>query len=278
MGNSSGRFVWYELATADIENAKAFYAGVMGWRTADALMPGSAYSVFAAGDTPVAGLMKLPEDARKTGAVPQWTGYVGVDDVDIAAGRVKQLGGTVQIPPSDVPNVSRFSVIADPHMATLALVQGRAPGYGRTAQLGAPGHVGWHALLASDWESAFAFYSQLLGWQKTDANVSSMGTYQLFSAGVETIGGMCTWPEKSPYSLWLYYFNAGGIEAAAKRVEAGGGQILYGPIAVPGGARVVHCTDPQGVIFGLIDWRVRVAVGCYAARAASNTPGRRRPK
>ena len=37
-----GNFVWYELATADIKAAKAFYTNVMGWGTAGA----SAYSAY----------------------------------------------------------------------------------------------------------------------------------------------------------------------------------------------------------------------------------------
>jgi predicted enzyme related to lactoylglutathione lyase len=277
MGNSGGRFVWYELATTDIEGAKAFYADVMDWGTAEAAMPGSAYSLFTAGDGPVAGVMNLPADARRTGAGPQWIGYVAVDDVDAAVGRVKQLGGTVRLAPMNVPNVSRFSVIADPQMATLALVKGRDP-RGRIAQPGAAGHVGWHELLVADWERAFAFYSELLGWQKAEIQISSIGTYQQFSAGTEAIGGMFSPSEMPPSSLWLYYFNVGDIEAAAKRAEAAGGQILCGPLAVPGGARIVRGEDPQGAIFALIDRRVRKAVGyCYSPRGHSDRPGRRRP-
>ena len=83
-----------------------------------------AYSLFTAGDAPVTGLMKLPEDARRAGVTPHWIGYVGVDDVDAVVGQIKQLGGAVHVPPTDVPNISRFSVVADPQMATLALVKG----------------------------------------------------------------------------------------------------------------------------------------------------------
>ena len=84
-----------------------------------------------------------------------------------------------------------------------------------------------------------------------------MGTYQQFSAGGETIGGMFTKPPTLPLPFWLYYFNVADIEAAAKRVEAGGGEILYGPMEVPGGAWIVHCADPQGAIFALLDRRAR---------------------
>ncbi len=272
MGDSGGRFVWYELATTDVEAAKAFYAGVVGWGTGNASMPGSDYSLFSAGDTPVAGLTKLPAEAGRAGAAPQWRGYVGVGDVDDAAARVEGLGGTVYVPPADVRNASRISVIADPEMASLALIEGSERG--PRPKPGTPGHVDWHELLASGVERAFAFYSGLLGWQKTEAGAGSMDTYLQFSAGTEPLGGIYDRPGRPPMSHWLYYFNVAGIEAAAKRVESGGGQILYGPVAVQSGAWVVHCTDPQGAIFALIDRRVRISFGCYSPRDPSNGPDR----
>ena len=133
---------------------------------------------------------------EEKGGKPRWIGYVGVDDVDAAADRVKRLGGAVHVPPTDVPNISRFSVFADPQMATLALLKWLRPGQEQPAELGAPGRVGWHELLAADWEKALAFYGELFGWQKADADIGAMGTYQLFSAGGQTIGGMFTKPPR----------------------------------------------------------------------------------
>jgi predicted enzyme related to lactoylglutathione lyase len=270
MVNSHGRFVWYELMTTDVKLARAFYASVVGWGARGASMPSSTYSLFTIADFPVAGLMNMPEDARRAGAPPHWIGYVGVDDVDAAVDRTKQLGGTVYVPPTDVPNISRFSVVADLQRATLALVKGLQSGPARSPEAGAPGRVGWHELLASDWEEAFAFYNDLFGWQKADSHVGVMGTYQEFSAGGETIGGMFTKAATLPLPFWLYYFNIDDIHAAAKRVEAGGGQILYGPTAAPGGALIVHCTDPQGALFALLDRRGRKTTGyVYFERAPS---------
>ncbi len=273
MVSSHGRFVWYELTTTDMKSAKAFYASVVGWGARGASMPGSAYSLFTIGDSPVTGLMNMPEEARRTGVTPRWTGYVGVDDVDAAVERIKQLGGAVYVPPMDVPNISRFSVVADPQMATLALVKGAKTSQAQSAAPGKPGHVGWHELLAADWETAFAFYGELFGWQKADSHVGVMGAYQEFSAGGETIGGMFTKPATLPVPFWLYYFNIDDIQAAAKRVEARGGQIVYGPTEVPGGAWIVHCTDPEGAIFALLDRRGRKAIGYfYFERVPSRDP------
>jgi predicted enzyme related to lactoylglutathione lyase len=266
MDNSGGRFVWYELATTDIEAAKAFYAGVVGWSTVDTAAGDAGYTLFIAGTAPAAGLTKLPPEALRTGALAQWNGYVGVEDVDAAAARVKQLGGSVYIPPTDIPNVSRFSVVADPQMATLVLVKGRERNQDESGQPGMPGRIAWHELLTSDLDKAFAFYSALFGWKKTHARSGPEGIYQNFAIGTETVGGISLKPDDWPRPLWFYYINVAGIEAAAKRVRSHGGKVLDGPAAVPGGAWVLHCRDPQGVPFSLIDTRVNVTVGCYAPR------------
>jgi uncharacterized protein len=270
MADSHGRFVWYELMTTDMEAAKAFYAEVVGWGTQDASMPGMAYTLFTAGGTSVSGLMGLSEDARKSGLRPSWLGYVGVNDVDATAHRIKELGGAVHVPPTDIPNISRFSVAVDPQMATIALFKWLEGGQAQPPALDAPGGVGWHELLAADWEKAWAFYGDLFGWQKAQADTGAMGTYQLFSAGGQTIGGMFTKPPTEPVPFWLYYFNVGDIDMAMKRVKAGSGEILTGPIEVPGGRWIAQCTDPQGAIFALVGKRSHNGIGYFEPVASPN--------
>ena len=265
-----GHFVWYELMTTDMEAAKAFYADVVGWGTQDASMPGMPYSLFTAGKTSVGGIVDLPEDARRLGMRPSWLGYVGVNDVDATAARIKRLGGTVYVEPTDIPDISRVCVAVDPQMAMIALLKWLTPGQ-ELAALSTPGRVGWHELLAADREQAFDFYAELFGWQKADADTGAVGTYQLFSAGGETIGGMLTKQPEMPAPYWLYYFNVGDIDVAMRRVKAGGGGILSGPVEVPGGSWVVQCTDPQSAIFALSGKRANNGIG-YFERAASRDP------
>jgi uncharacterized protein len=270
MVDSHGRFVWYELMTTDVEAAEAFYASVIGWGTRNASTPDTPYILFTVGEVSVGGLMNLSPEARTMGAEPRWIGYVGVNDVDATADRIKDLGGAVHIPPTNIPNNSRFSVVVDPQMATLALVQHVNPGQEEPAEVGKPGRVGWHELLAADWEKAFAFYSDLFDWQKADADSDPMGTYQLFSAGGQTLGGMFTKPPMVSVPFWLYYFNVGDIDAALERVKAAGGRILEGPIEVPGGRRIVRCTDPQDAMFALTEKRTGKAVGYFERVARAN--------
>jgi predicted enzyme related to lactoylglutathione lyase len=245
-----GRFAWYELMTTNVTAAAAFYANVVGWGAQDASTPDLAYTLFTAGSATVGGLMELPEDARKMGATPRWMGYVGVNDVDAAADRIKRLGGAIYVPPTN-SNIGRISVVADPQAAILALVEGLKAGQQQSTELDEPGRVGWHELLAGDWEKAFVFYGELFGWQRADAELGLSDTYLLFSADGQTIGGMFTKRPVEPVPYWLYYFNTGDIDAAAERVKTGGGQIFEGPFEVPGGSWIVRCVDPHGAIFAL---------------------------
>lgn len=243
-----GHFVWYELLTIDIASAEAFYHRVLGWGFEDASTARFAYRVLTADGTPIGGLMALPPEGLQRGAAPRWAGYVAVDDLDACIDRLKALGGTVYVPPTD-SNIGRIAIIADPQTATLALVQGltiavpRGDGAGR---------VGWHELLAAEQRQAFAFYQGLLGWQKaaTDQGLAA-DDYQLFAAGADTLGGMFTKLPRAPFPFWLYYFNVADLTVALQRVTEHGGKVVQGPIELPDGIWIARCIDPQGAMFAL---------------------------
>eukprot|EP01037_Dinobryon_pediforme_P032893 gene32893-38086_t len=71
--------------TGNTDAAAEFYTKVIGWRAADSGMPGMRYSIFSAGETMVAGLMAIPEEAGAAGMQPGWMAYIWVDDVDAYA-------------------------------------------------------------------------------------------------------------------------------------------------------------------------------------------------
>ena len=250
MVNQLGHFAWYELLTTDLAAAGAFYGQVVGWGVKDASTTGQAYTVFTAGNAPMGGLMELPEEGRRLGATPRWVGYVSVDDMDATAAQIRRLGGAIFVPPTD-SNIGRISVVADPQKATFALVKEPAYGKRKPGRLDEPRRVGWHELLAADRKEIFDFYGELFGWQKANTETDPADLYQLFSAGGHTIGGMLTKLPSVSQPCWLYYFNVEDIGVAAKRVNAGGGRILQGPIELPDGCWIARCADPQGALFAL---------------------------
>jgi predicted enzyme related to lactoylglutathione lyase len=245
-----GRFVWYELITTDLAAAKDFYREVVGWTARDALSPNLAYTIFTSGPVSLGGLMDLPAEARAMGATPRWMGFVAVANADATADRIKRLGGAVYVPPTD-SNIGRVSVVADPQTATFGLVEGLKLGPSQAARPAEPAHVGWHELLAADWEKVFSFYGDTFGWRKAVTESGSTETYQLISAGGRTIGGMSNKRLIEPVPYWLNYFSVDDLDAAAGRVKRAGGQIMEGPLEVPGGNWIARCRDSQGAAFAL---------------------------
>lgn len=233
-----------------MRSAAAFYAEVVGWAVKDGSSAELAYTLLTAGDAPVVGLMALPEEGVRMGATPRWLGYVAVDDMDVRVAQIRRLGGAVLVPPTD-SNIGRISVVADPQGATFALVTGLSYGGSQLSELDEPERVGWHELLAEDRGRIFPFYGELLGWQKASDGSDPASVYELFSAAGQTIGGMLTKLPSVSHACWLHYFNVDDVGAAARRVDAGGGRVLMGPIELPDGGWILRCVDPQGALFAL---------------------------
>jgi hypothetical protein len=113
-----GRFSWTELMTGDVAAARAFYGDVLGWSFEEMPMDGMTYCLIKVGDQNIGGVMTSPTPA----APPLWVSYVTVDDVDARAARVAGAGGTVLMPPSDIPGVGRSALIRDPQGAVIHLM------------------------------------------------------------------------------------------------------------------------------------------------------------
>jgi predicted enzyme related to lactoylglutathione lyase len=258
-----GQFSWYELITTDAEAAKTFYKNVMGWGILNPSIPQARYSLFTAGTVLVGGLVDMPGNTPRPRMEAAWIGYIGVDDVDATAKLIERLGGAVHVIPRDVVNVSRYSIFADPQKARLGLLKWAKPMQQKPATIASTGRVGWHELLAEDSKNAWTFYSEVFGWQSTSAQFGEMGTYQLFSARGQTMGGIVTKASAVPCSCWLYYFNVEDIRSAAERVKAAGGQIFNGPVDLPSGNSMIQCKDPQGAVFALRSKRAHSALGYF---------------
>lgn len=246
-----GDFCWYELVTSDLAAAKAFYEKAIGWTIADSGMPDMTYLIMSAGEAQIAGMMVMPDEYAANGGRPVWAGYVAVDNVDEMAATFESEGGKLLRPADDIPGVGRFAVVADPLGAAICLFHGEDEAPPAPA-LGTPGTVGWHELYTEDVDQAFAFYSKHFGWEKLDTmDMGEMGPYVIFGRGETMMGGLMKRPENVPMPFWGFYVCVDQIEPAMARVKDGGGQILNGPVEVPGGTLIAQCLDPQGAYFAI---------------------------
>ncbi len=250
MAATKGKHVWYDLMTTDVPGAKDFYGKVVGWGTMPFVGSPTPYDMWTVEGNPIGGVVELPAEAREAGAPSHWLAYIATTDRDATAARAEELGGTVMIR-QDVPDVGKIAVIRDPFGAVFCAFTpaGESPEREGRAQ---PGDVSWHELMSKDWEKAFDFYSDLFGWEKgTAMDMGDAGTYQLVQVNGSDFGGMMGLPEGMPMSAWMYYVNVADIDAAVERVKENGGQVMMGPMDVPGGDKVAACMDPQGAAFAV---------------------------
>lgn len=246
-----GRPVWYELMTTDSSAAEKFYDNVVGWSSG--LFQGSPdpYTVFKrSGDVQVAGLMKRPDGMNMP---PFWSMYVAVPKLEDAVAHIKRLGGSELSGIIEVPTVGRMQMLKDPQGAAFYIIQ-PAPREERPEAPPQVGDASWHELMTTDAEAAMKFYSEVFGWQPSEVmDMGEMGKYRMFNRPIGMIGGMMNKPPQManvpPH--WGIYFLVSDINAAIERVKANGGQILNGPMEVPGGDWIVNAMDPQGAAFSL---------------------------
>ena len=120
-----GSACWCELATTDVKKAGAFYSSLFGWSLKES-SDGMPYTEIGNKGQMIGGMMPM-DGPQYQGVPPHWTVYFAVDDCDAAAEKAKELGATLCLPPTDIPNVGRFAVIQDPQGAIFSIFKGSQP-------------------------------------------------------------------------------------------------------------------------------------------------------
>jgi predicted enzyme related to lactoylglutathione lyase len=85
MSPTAGRIVWFELPAKDTKRAQDFYSRLFGWTFEPYEGPAEYHFASEAGGA------IMPASSGAKGPVV----YFGVDDIEAATKRVRELGGTV---------------------------------------------------------------------------------------------------------------------------------------------------------------------------------------
>jgi len=147
------------------------------------------------------------------GAPPAWNSYVTVESADDIAARAAELGATVAMPPFDVFDSGRMTVIADPTGAVFGIT------------------VNEVAMGPDD-----AIYREL--------HVAGDAV-----GGAMAIGD--DWPAEIP-SHWMTYFAVDDTDATAAKAKALGGNVNAEPFEIPVG-RMAVLSDPGGAHFSVLN-------------------------
>jgi predicted enzyme related to lactoylglutathione lyase len=240
-----GRFTWFELVTPDVDDGRAFWSEVTGLAQSSMDMGGNPYRMLTQGERPVAGIVA----PRMENVPPHWLSYWEFDEIDERAAAVAKHGGSVIVPPTDIP-VGRFAVASDPQGATFALFRS-AP-----TENNEPGDAfHWNELWAKDSDAVLPFYRKAIGvtLDKMAQPMPGGGTYHIFKFDGEQIGGAMTSPNAQAPAMWLPYVKVEDVDAAVARAKKLGGRVIAEVMHVDTVGRFGIVADRQGAVLGLIE-------------------------
>ena len=239
---------WVELSSPDAAASRDFYSKLFGWQievSPDPQYGGYGMARIGGDDAAGIGPKQMPE------APTAWGLYIGTDDVDALAQRVKAEGGTVIAEPFDVGDQGRMAVFADPIGAVISAWQGGRMGTFATDRSNA---FGWAELNAHGLERDIPFYESLFGWRHTTTDVGDGSPpYTQFETDGDQIAGAFEMGANIPASVisfWMIYFNVDDVDATAQTATDAGGTVTVPPQDYFGG-RFAVIRDPQGATFGL---------------------------
>lgn len=240
----AGEFCWVNLLTPDVEDAKAFYAAVLGWTYGE--IPGMGWSILAGGGA-VGGLFDVKGPPAST---PQLGVMVKVESVDATVARIRNAGGRAMDPFDIGPN-GRMAVCHDPNGAQIDLWQPLGKP-GMEVDSRTPGAPTWFENEATDPARAAQFYADVFGWS-TEA---MPGDYTVFQLGERNVGGMQKMGagSASDKAHWATYI---AVADAAKAVAeaARRGAVVRRPVyEVQDVGLCAGLTSPQGVPFAVLQY------------------------
>jgi predicted enzyme related to lactoylglutathione lyase len=246
----SGRFVWHDLMTKDVNAAKRFYGGLFGWQFENTKRGDRPYVIARLGADPVAGIVDV---SALPDAAPQWISFMAVPDVEKTVALVRFGGGKVLAEPRDVASIARAAVVSDPQGAPLGLAQLHREIRGVVD----PTHpvasrFFWQEYLAGDAAKALEFYKGLAGYESSITDARLGIEYHVLRTTMRPRAGLFQLPESSDVlPTWLPYVFAEDPAGLAARVPGLGGRVLLPADPARRNGSLVVIADPGGAPLAL---------------------------
>ncbi len=245
----SNKPVWVDLSSSDPAGSRHFYSKLFGWTVEVEPDPQyGGYAMAKIGEERVAGIgpKQSPE------APTAWSLYIGTDNADDLAAKVRSAGGTVVAPPFDVGAQGRMAAFQDPSGAFISAWQPAAMG---SFHAYVPNAFGWAELNARGFDKAAPFYAEVFGWAARASEMpEGAPQYTEFQIDGNSIAGgmeMNTMVPAQVPSFWLVYFNVDDVDRSFEEATQAGAHEMLAPQDFPGG-RFAILADPQGATFGLL--------------------------
>jgi hypothetical protein len=240
-----GTPTWIDLGIPDLARAMEFYRALFGWDFAIGPAESGHYTTCLLRGKRVAAIMPNPDPAA---ADFWWNMYFATDNCDRNAQRVRDSGGTVVEPPTDVLDQGRMAIARDPVGAQFGLWQGRA--HTGCELVNEPGTLVRNDLVTPDPATARAFYAAVFDYTlDRNEDLPEFDFTFLRRPDGHEIGGIFGSPAAAASSWSTTFEVADTDEAVAAARQAGG--TATDPEDIPYG-RISTVHDPFGTEFSVI--------------------------
>ncbi len=243
----TGKIIWNDLITDNLDLTRAFYGALFGWTFEHASGKGGRYLLARSGNTYVAGIVEV-KSRNQASKISRWLPYVSVENVDGATSIASAAGAKVVVPALDV-SFGRVAAIIDPEGAVLGLAHSRIGDPDDASTSPGIGRVVWTELLANDAEAAARFYRDVVGYE-TSTVPRRGGQYTLLTHAGKNRAGLLKNPTDAK-PVWLTYFGVDDPVAAMGRVEALGGAVVAAASPRLREGTMALVTDPTGALLVL---------------------------
>jgi len=238
-----GMPVWADVTAADVPAAADFYQHVFGWDYRVAPSELAYYHTALDAGRAAAGIGGL----ASPDAQPTWTVYFAVADVHQAVARANDLGALIVMEPTEIPQRAMIAAAVAPGGARFGMWQAfHDHGFAARDEHGA---FTWCEVSAADVPAAARFYSELFGVESAAAEA---GAGRVLRLGGAPFAGVSARAADQATDAWTVYFRVHDADAAVAAVQAGGGEVLFGPVDTPFG-RVALFADESRARFAVIN-------------------------
>jgi hypothetical protein len=241
----TGKAIWFDLVTEDVDEAIEFYRAVFGWSFDE--LQDDVYALATNQGQPVAAIAAF-EDGDQNRGEAVWLVSISVEDLQLAAETAVREGGEVLEGPETLPGRGRYVLIRDPQGALVMLLN---------ADDGDPADIDtqtnswlWTELWTSDREAATSFYKSLVGSGSATLSDTGGKPIDVLAHGGQARVTILETPLPDVDPNWLPYLLVDDVNAAEK-IKAAGGKLLVAPQRDSRNFDIAIFADPTGGVIAI---------------------------
>ncbi|MGW0337293.1 VOC family protein [Streptomyces sp. NPDC003011] len=241
---------WADAMFSDVEGAKAFYGGVLGWTFGESSSEFGDYTqAYADGKAVAAVVPPMPGQEGQS----QWCLYLASADAAATAGRIRENGGEVLMEPMRVGDFGTMCLGRDPSGVVFGVWQAGVH-EGFEAPREQAGAFCWAEVFTREPEKSDAFFPAVFPYTMKEMRDDEVD-FRLYEIDGDTVLGRMRMTDEFPPEVPPYvnvYFTVADCDDAVARATELGGVLRFGPMDTPFG-RFAALSDPQGASFSVID-------------------------